>query len=340
MDDIAAKAGVARSTASGVLNGRDKKLRISEETRKRVLAVAEEMGYRPNQLARTIAAGKSFVLGYLKQGSLEQEEQILDGVLREAADAGYLVKAMVRATTGSVEDVARQCSEYRLAGLIVRRPPTDETIALCNEIDAYGIPRVFVDDYIHMPDSYYVTSDDALGIRLSVEHILGLGHTDLAYFAGDSSHPQGFLRKNAFRNVMGEHGMVVHPEWVHDAKWDIKIAEQLTKRLFGGPGPNPTGIVCDGDEVAAGVLRALANIGLNVPHDVSVIGYSGLVFGDYLNPPLTTIAQPFEEIGRVAVRTLLNHVEAKAAGETGKLSGMELLPPVLVVRDSTATPCR
>jgi DNA-binding LacI/PurR family transcriptional regulator len=340
MDEIAARAGVARSTASGVLNGQDKKLRISAETRQRVLEVAEEMGYRRNELARTIAVGKSFVLGFLKQENLEQEAQIMEGVLTEAADSGYLVKTMVRAKSGSVEDVARQCSAYRLAGLIVRRPPTHETESLCREIDANGIPRVFVDDYVHMPESYVISSDDALGMRLSVEHLLSLGHQEIAYFAGDSSHPQGLVRKNAFLDVMREHGMRVTPKWVHDARWDIDIAEQLVRQIFGDPGQKPTGVVCDGDAVGAGVLRSLANLGFHVPRDVSVVGYGGLVFTSYLNPPLTTIAQPFQEIGRAAVRVLLDRVEATGADSTRSLIGIQLLPPTLVIRSSTSPPGR
>src|SRR5579872_6402029 len=120
MSDIAKKAGVSRSTASFVLNNRQAELRISAKTRQRVLDAAQELGYVRNDLARAVGSGKNFVLGYLKTATGEQESLILEGVLRAASEAGYLLKLLTCPMEGNYQEAVRQCAEQRLAGLVSR----------------------------------------------------------------------------------------------------------------------------------------------------------------------------------------------------------------------------
>ena len=339
MTDVAKKAGVSQSTASFVLNNRQTELRISDATRQRVLDAARELGYRRNELARAVGTGKNFVLGFVKEeGTGELESRMLEGVLRTASDAGYLLKVLSRSHgDDDYQEVVRHCVEQRLAGLITRGfHRAKVTAALCEELGSHGIPIVFVDDNLTIPGTTCVTSDDDLGYRLTIEHLANLGHRDIAFLAGDSVHPQSTMRKEIYRTYMAEFGLPAPERSIVDTDWDLDLAERLTRQLFRDGGQRPTALICAGDALAAVAIRALAGLGLRVPHDVSVIGYSDFFFATLINPPLTTISQPFEEIGAVATTTLLQRLQAGDKQEDP--ASPILLPTKLVVRASTAIP--
>lgn len=338
MADIAKRAGVSRSTASFVLNNRQAELRISADTRLRVLDAARELGYRRNDLARAVGSGKNFVLGYLKTSPGEQESHLLEGVLKGAAEAGYLLKVLSASDQKSYLDVARLCVEQRLAGLVARSFTHKEvTTAFCEELNSYDIPIVFVDDNLDdliLSGSSYVTSDDEQGYRLTVEHLAGLDHRHIAFIAGDSIHPQSILRKESYHRAMQEHGLPVPEGSVLDADWSLARTELLTQQLFQDRREHPTALVCAGDEMAAVAMRTLSRLGLRVPKDVSVVGYSGFAFAALLNPALTTISQPFKEMGTVAARILLKRLQEGPAVKD--LPSKVVLPTDLIIRESTA----
>lgn len=337
MSDIAKQAGVSLTTASFVLNGGERAKQIGAATRARVLEVARESGYRRNGLAHAVAAGRNSVFGYLSVELSEQDALLLDGVVQASAGAGYLVKLLGRGDDEHDLEVARHCVEQRLAGLIIRRHGA--AVAVCEELRSYHIPVVFVDDYRDDPGVGCVGSDDRAGYRLALEHLIGLGHRNIAYIAGGSALPQERLRDDSFRQVMAEHGLPVREEWILNCGWDYGCLETLTRRLFGGVGARPTATLCDGDPLAAVVMRTLSGLGLRVPQDVSVVGYGGFSIAALLNPPLTTITQPFQDIGRAAVRHLLRAVSAGRDGETPEAEKIELLPIRLVHGASTAACC-
>lgn len=299
------------------------------------------MGYRRNELARAVAVGKNYVLGFLQHRTEEQEARVLYGVLQGAAEAGYSVKVVARGAQEHYREVAHHCVEQRLAGLIVRRFLLDEIVELNQELDLYGLPQVFVDDNPEVAGVCYVTSDDDQGYRLAVEHLLALGHQRIALIGGDSKRQQPLLRKQSFRRLMQEHGLSAPDEFVLDSDFDALRAGTLTQRLFQEACEPPTALICDGDYLAAGVLRALFELGLRVPQDVSVVGYGGFSFAGWLYPPLTTVAQPFEEMGSRAVWHLLRQIEAKekGSGMDADLLRPEMLPTHLIVAQSTGPVC-
>jgi LacI family transcriptional regulator len=337
MADIARKAGVSRSTASFVLNNRQTELHISAETRQRVLDAARELGYHRNDLARAVGSGKNYVLGFLKMSPGEQESHLLEGVLQAAAEAGYLLKVLAGGGDERYEEVLRHCVEQRLAGLVTRTfLQARITASFSAELHSYGIPIVFVDDNLVMPGTSYVTSDDALGYRLTVEHLAGLGHRRIAFIAGDSVHPQSVFRKESYRRMMAEYGLPVPDGSVLDSDWNLARTEALTRQLFQDRRSRPTALICAGDELAAVAIRTLWRLGLRVPEDVSVIGYSNFSFTALLYPALTTISQPFEEMGAVATRILLRRLEDGSVAQ--ELPSRVVLPTELIVRESTAVP--
>jgi DNA-binding LacI/PurR family transcriptional regulator len=289
-------------------------------------------------LARSVAAGKSYVFGFLKQGSREQESLMLDGVLKAASEAGYLVKVLIQKEDEHYDDVVQHSIEQRLAGLVLRRYPHKELEGLAKDLKAYKIPFILIDDHVSLPGIGSVTSDDGHGIRLICDHILSLGHRSIGYLAGDCSHPQGLFRRQMFLSVMRERGIDVRGGWVREARWHVQCTKEQTEIMFRDKRDCPTAVLCDGDEVAASAMRTIWGLGLRVPQDVSVTGYAGHAYTDLLYPPLTTVKQPFEEMGSVAVGMLLGIINRGTAGKDSQSGAIELLPTQLLIRGSTAPP--
>lgn len=343
MADIARRAGVSRATASYVLNDRQAEMRISDETCARVREAMRELGYRRNDLARAVKSGKSYVLGYLRMGHTELEVEIQEGVLKTATEAEYLLKLLAW-DNAPVTQVARLCVEQRLAGVVARCwPLVQDTITFFTELESYGIPVVFVDDSLEgmaLPQMSWVTSDDDQGIWLGVEHLVGLGHRDIAFVGGylDRRHPQEFQRMISFRQAMEKYGLSVPDEFILEAKWNIPLIEKLTRQLFQEGTLHPTALFCGGAEPALVAIRTIRRLGLRVPEDVSVMGYSDFSFATLMDPALTTISQPFEEMGAVATRILLKKLQNPDREEEG--SSRVLLPTKLIARESTAAPGR
>lgn len=335
MADIAREAGVSRATASYVLNDRDTAVRISMETRQRVLDAAKALGYRRNELARAVVTGKNRVLGVLARNpGPEPKARLLEGVLEEAGASGYFIKLLHHPKQEDVREVARRCVEQRLAGIIVMRPSQIALGELYEELEHYQMPIVLVDDTLSQRGAITVTSDDVQGCRLAVEHLVALGHRHIALLEG-RREPNPLLRESAFRQAMADYGLSKPDQYIAYGNWSQEQTEQLTTELFHQRRSHPTALFCSaGDAFAAVAIRALRRIGLRVPEDVSVIGYSDLLLATCLDPPLTTIAQPFQEMGRVAVRHLLALLEGQAEISVNQPLN-SLLPTQLVVRQST-----
>jgi LacI family transcriptional regulator len=335
MTDVAKKAGVSQTTASFVLNNRQDELRISERTRQRVLKAAQELGYRRNELARAVGSGKNFVIGFAKEEDVyEVQWRILDGVLEASNQSGYLLKVLSRARgDADYVDLVGHCVEQRLAGLIARTYTNpDTTEALRRELAEARIPIVFVDDLLELNGAACVASDDVTGCRQAVGHLVALGHRDIAVIGGDRVHPQSVFRTDTFVSVLKENGIKIRHDWIQVCDWEIENTERITSTFINDLNDYPTAIICPGDAFAATVMQVMIQAGLRIPQDVSVIGFADFSFAKLLSPPLTTIAQPFEEIGRTATKLLLGQLSARNNVE---IPGLTMLPTELIVRGST-----
>ncbi len=335
MADIAKEAGVSRATASYVLNDRATAVRISAKTRQRVLDAARNLGYRRNELARAMVTGKNHVLGVLARNpGPEPKARLLEGVQEEADASGYFVKLLHHPDQEDIHEVARRCVEQRLAGLIVLRPSQVALAELYVDLAHYGIPLALVDDSVTQPGTISVTSDDMQGCRLAVAHLAALGHQRIALIEG-KRQPNPLLREAAFRQAMRDHSLPVPKSFIVYADWNLEQTERAVTDLFSVRQDPPTALFCSaGDPFAAVAIRALRRSGRCVPEDVSVVGYSDLLLATCLDPPLTTIAQPFHEIGRIAVRRLLARLANQGETPTDSAAA-SLLPTQLIVREST-----
>jgi LacI family transcriptional regulator len=364
MTDVAREAGVSRSTVSFVLNKRYEGVYISEETRQRVLSAASALGYRRNELARAVVTGKNRVLGFLAcSPEAELVARMLAGALDEAEAQGYSIKVLRLQNNVVDHATIERCAELRLAVVIALYLNENRLEYLHQEMARYGIPVATLDDSLPHPWGVRVISDDKQGCRLAIQHLVELGHRRIALISGRADAGSAILREQGFREVMEEFGLPVPDGYIQHGNWACERTEVAARALLEHPAGRPTAVLCAGDLMAMVLMRVARRQGINVPEDLSVVGFDDIAAAEAADPPLTTVAQPFQEMGRLAVRRLIETVERwNSATERGILSDVnkitpqqsgkiemdstlaprkelvveEVLPTRLIVRDSTA----
>lgn len=327
--DVAARAGVSRTTVSFVLNGRTD-VAIPPATWQRVEAAARELGYYPHDAARALAGGASQTIGLVLRQSPEQVAEdallaeILLGIASQAMESGYRVL---------VEPLAPRDDRYRdllmsrrVDGLIVSGPRSDDE-ELANLISD-GFPIVLQGSLPSL-QARSVDVDNRAGALTAVTHLLELGHrrvgcitnAPLAYTAA-ADRASGYREALAGAGL-GDDAIVV--EGAFDAASGHAAMQELLAQA-----PDVSAAFVASDIVAFGALRALREAGRRVPADVSIVGFDDIPLARHFDPPLTTIRLPARELGAAAGRALVERLAGQARTER------TLLPTELVVRESTA----
>ena len=330
LKDIAAEAGVSVMTVSNVING--KGARVSPQTAERIQAIVLERGYIPNGQARSLAAKASRVIGMLIPAAGE------DTVLASPHNAAMIGWAehrlreldyhlVLRGVNGR-RDVERAVHEWNLDGALLLGF-LDEEIDDLRDLD--DVPMLAIDSYATNPSTTGVRSDDFGGGRIAAAHLLDLGHREIV-FAGPEFTEKGVVRQrfDGFREALAERGVA----WT-DASREVANTTYADGRLVGlafrQRHPNATAIFATADILAIGIMAGLAETGVRVPADVSVVGFDNLDLGAFVTPKLTTVGQDIPEKASVAVDLLID------AAEGGPRSGDPVTLGVeLVVRDTTA----
>lgn len=333
-EDVAALAGVSRTTVSFVLNDRPG-AQISSATRDRVLAAAASLGYQPHASARGLAAGRTHTIGLVLRQSPEQvaEDALLAETLRglsEAARAeGYRVLVEpIAPTDGPYSGLIRSKSTD---GLIMSGPRADdrEIRNLSNSRAAVVIQGSL--DGVDLPS---VDVDNAEAARRAVEHLIGLGHraigiitnAPLAYTAA-ADRLAGYRAALAAASVPEPDGAIA------EAAFDAASGRRAMAELLAAS-PQLTAVFVASDVVALGAIAAIREAGLRVPGDISVVGFDDIPLAAYFDPPLTTVHVPAYDLGRAAGTALLDRIN----GRDG--TARTVLPTDLVIRSSTAPPNR
>lgn len=327
MSDIAARAGTSIGVVSVALNGaKSKTLRVSAETRERVLAVAEEMGYRRDARASALATGKNHVLGlmlpYLHAYASPDPfySLITSGVAAVAARQGYNLMLY----TAVAEEEGKRAAEMidrRIDGLVLVIPPAETPIY--EECRKLGIATVSVSQRPEVAPTT-VNSDEYAGGRLAMAHLIELGHRRIAHLAGNPEIYTSDIRLQAYRDAMSEIGA---PELVREGGFNRGIAYESTKKLLLEE--RPTAIFAANDLSAHGAVEAIQEAGLRIPDDISVVGYDDSWYATIPNPPLTSVNQNIEGIGRRAAELLIATLEGRAEDPH------PVLPVSLTVRRSS-----
>jgi DNA-binding LacI/PurR family transcriptional regulator len=350
MKDIANHAGVSPTTVSFVLNERHEAAGISEKTRLKVLQAAEELGYRSNHLARAMRTGNTKMLGLL--GGNPDEEQVgrmLVGALKAADAQGYTLKIFrLDAFAGSAQQIIRRSSELRLMGMLALHLPEAIVEELYCEARDCGTPLVLMDSRSKNPNIAQIISDDRGGVEAGVDHLVKLGHKKIAFMYHGGESAFAISRRVAFKAVMAKHGLPIPASYEQEGHFfnreqSLKAARTLLSMPIQ---KRPTAIFCAGDLMALSTLQVAHEFKINVPQDMSIVGFANITASEYAAPSLTTVAQPFVEIGREAVNLLLNII-GERDNHSGKIAipqqengqgRITILPTIFVERSSTAPP--
>jgi LacI family transcriptional regulator len=330
--DVARVANVHPGTVSRALNAETREM-VNEETAERVLRAAEELGYRPNPIARGLKTNRSYTIGVLIPDITNPLfPPILRGIEDRLGDAGYT--SLIVNTDNDPQRERNHIGAMhsrQVDGFISATARLDRE--LLAEAAAAGTPLVLVNRSLEDGSAPAVTVDDARGIRLAVDHIAGLGHKRIGHVAGPQNLSTGHRRYLGFLEAMNDAGLSVQDD---DVRFSKSFTEDEGARLSAellDAGGDLTAIVAGNDLLALGCYDALEERGLRCPEDVSIVGFNDMPFVDRLHPPLTTVRVPQREIGTAAADLMLQQLADDADG-TSEI----LLEPTLVVRGSTASP--
>lgn len=330
LKELARRAGVHASTVSRVANG-DPSLRIAPGTRERIEALLRETQYRPNGIARSLKLRQSFVLGVIVP---DVTNPVFAAMFRGIEDAalprGYCV--VLCNTDGSPDRERSQLQlllERRVDGFVLASAYLND--ANVHRLHARRVPHVLVNRYSDERRDAFVGSDDQAGAQLATQHLIELGHVRIGHLSGPRGVSTSVLRLRGFQSALAAAGLSFEPDLVVESGYmeagGLRAAERL---LSLPPVRRPTAVFAVNDLAAQGLYTAARRLGLRIPQDVAVAGYNDIPQASWLDPPLTTIQVPVQEMGMVAAGILVDQVE------TGQLSPRRIIfAPQLVVRRST-----
>ena len=324
--DVARIAGVSGQTVSRVANGAR---HVDAATRERVLEAMREVGYRPNRAARALRSGRFQSIGVIAfELSSVGTTHTLDAIAAAAVETGYSINLLpvLDATQDAVLAAFAQLGEQAVEGVII----LVETHRLDGVSVPEGLPVVVVDSSAQY-DYPIVDNDQAHGARLATEHLLDLGHETVWHVSGPELSYSARRRLMSWQQTLEDHGRAVPP--VLPGDWSTGSGYEAGLRLADDE--EVTAVFTANDQMALGLLRALHERGRRVPDDVSVVGIDDMEEAAYFWPPLTTVHQSFADVGRGAVDALVSEIQSGVHEHQTRL-----VPPHLVVRESTAPPRR
>ncbi|MBP2475827.1 DNA-binding LacI/PurR family transcriptional regulator [Crossiella equi] len=325
MEDVAARAGVSRALVSLVMRGSPK---VSEQRRAAVLKAAEELGYSPHAMARSLASRTSTVLGVMVSDLHNPFfAEVVDGVDAAARAEGFdLIINTGGRSPARERGALTSLLSFRPAGLVLLGPVVSAS-AIASAAEQVPVTLVSRSSRSSTVDS--VNDDGEVGSLLAVDHLVSLGHRRIVHLDGGGGS-QSALRRRGYELAMRRHGL--KPEVVPSEYTDAAGAKSV-RGFVTGRDELPTAIVAANDYNAIGAISALEEAGLRVPQDVSVIGYDNSALASLRHVCLTTVDQPRTEMGRLAAEALLERVRH---GRTEPVR--HLLHPSLVVRSTTGPP--
>jgi DNA-binding LacI/PurR family transcriptional regulator len=328
MADVATRAGVSRTLVSFILDG---KPGASEETRQRVLAVAEEIGYRPDSAARLLARGRSRTIGVLMDVRQLHEAEMVTAAYPAAERLGYEVLLSANLPDRDEAVPIEALLSHRCGSLILLGPSSnaEELRALAARVPVVVVGRRLTGS---SPEGRLATvrTDDAKGIRDAVGYLVQLGHRDIHHVDGGTD-PGSADRRRAYRAAMRTHGLTDHVNVIPGAH--DEAAGAAAAHVILGSEILPTAVLAGNDRCALGLLDGLSRAGLDVPRDISLIGYDDSRLSDNPRIDLTTVHQDAAQLAGHAVRLAV----AMSEGDTGVEDDV-VLEPRLVIRGTTAPP--
>ncbi len=332
--DIAKRLNISFSTVSYALNGGPRS--VPEETRLKVLAMAKELNYRPNRVARSMVTGRSDTIGIVPP---EVSENVflspylhlaLNGIANEAGRLHQDILLFTRCNETERDELASVLVDGRVDGVIFIAPHfSEKSVELATSMHS---PCVTVSGAPLEGVLTFCVDNDA-GVFQAMQHLYDLGHRKIAHIAGRLDMQDAILRLQAYQAFLRSKHMPYREEWVSMGQFMIEGGSRAMGALLALPDP-PTAVFCANDEMAVGALMEAYRRGKRVPEDVSIVGFDMTPSSANVYPAITTVQQPISELGAAAVRAVKALIDAKVPDEN------PVFGTKLIVRESTAPPTR
>lgn len=326
---VAKRAGVSKATVSRVINGT---AHVIPETAQRVQAAIEELDYYPDVNARALGSGRSRLYGLIIS-------DITNPYFPE------LVKAFEAIAMEHGQDVLISNTDYdpkRMERCVVRmlQRKVDGVAVMTSEMEERlirtfskrQIPTIFMDTSTTVRGASVVMVDYAEGVKQAMAHLIGLGHRKIAFISGPLGLSSAKLRAKAFMKEMRSHGLTPEAHWTQEGNHRVEGGHQAMLRILRS-GPRPTAVLASNDLTAIGAMGALHESGLEIPRDMSVVGFDDIQLSAYTQPALTTVHVPRTELAATAFRSLFQGQDEPAAKKGQKRE--YLILPHLLVRKTT-----
>ncbi|MFP3462681.1 LacI family DNA-binding transcriptional regulator [Arthrobacter globiformis] len=325
INDVARIAGVSYGTVSRVLNNAPD---VNAATRERVLQIIKDIGYRRNRAATTLVTSRSTSIGILTDGSPRfGPVGTLMALENTARKKGYSTNVVTVEAPyeDSVHKALDTLDDIGVDGIIAIAPVVSMASAVWSASVRVPVEMIAA-GASSTPNVFTYSENQELGARMATQHLIDLGHTDIAHLAGSMEWFDGRVRKRGWEAALRDAGL--RPGLCLEGDWSPKWAYETGLRLVE-EGNIPQAIVAASDHTALGVIRAFAEKGVRVPEDVSVVGFDDIEGSDYFLPPLTTVRQDFTTLAAASIDVLLGAIE-------GREVDRDPSPPTLVVRRSSA----
>jgi len=330
VNDIARAAGVSRSTVLRALSGKPD---VSGETRDRIRALAAEMRYRPNYIARSLTHGKTNLVGVIAKPSIYYaSHSVIEAVERGLRSGGYSTLLFISGNeSGTDESLVEQLMKNRVDGVIAV-PGSMTPPATYHELVEAGVKLVILDGLIDNLAAPQITGDNYKAGRLGAEHLIQLGHRRIAYLGIPNISHVGRERARGVRKAFQDAGLPVDETLFREVGFNEKAAEDCTAELLALR-ERPTAFLVRHDVAARGTMRAVCSAGLGIPEDISIVGNGDMLGSDMFRVPLTTVRFPARQMADFCVQTLLDMLSGEAVEPETTIFDVDL-----VVRASTAPP--
>ena len=332
--EVASVAGVSTQTVSRVINERPD---VSPETRKKVQEVIKALSYQPSALARSLISQRSHTLGVVTAGLRHiGPSRTLSGITSAAEEAGYsvLLKELPSYDTEDISPIFQAFLSRHVDGIIWAVPEVGENRKWVNNPPAdIEVPLV----YITMEprnNLSIVSVDNYLGGRIAMSHLLEQGYHKIGHISGPLDWWEARQRMAAWKDSLMEAGL--DPNEIHcvEGNWSSASGALAVERLIDQY-PNMDAIFVANDQMALSALQFFAEKQIRVPEDIGIVGFDNIAEGAFFYPPLTTIHQDQHQVGKLAVEEILKIIESDWQGQDPVASKSIILPPMLIVRQSS-----
>lgn len=330
--DIARTAGVSHSTVSRALHNSPL---ISREVRERIQRTAQEMGYTPNAIARSLQNQRTNTIGLVTTSISDPFlNDVVKGIEEVTQAAGLSIIFSISHNDPEQEmAIMETFHQRRVDGIIVASSRISNLYT--KRLELVKVPTVLINSQSDTPQKllHWVTVDNTKGSQLAIQHLVQLGHRSIAYLGVESRPRSNQQRLHGYQQALADAGIAWDASWVligagKDASYeeDVEVGQAMLPHVLDA---GVSAVFCHNDMVAIGLLLACRKSGLAVPQQLSIVSFDNIKTTEYVTPPLTTIHQPKVEMGRLAMEMLLDLLEGRPVEDA-------ILLPTLIVRASTA----